>query len=128
MLYTNTLYLNYICLKTGSTHWDLGIILSIDLTWKDHYNYITAKAYKTFGLLRRTFSYTIDIATKNTLYLSLVKSQLLYNHCSPLWHPYLICDISSLERTQHQATKFILNQIMKHVLSSSAYFYKFVEI
>ena len=35
------------------------------------------------------------------------RSQLLY--CSPLWHPYLICDISALERIQRRATKFILN-------------------
>ena len=58
-------------------------------------------------MLRCTFSHTIDIASKKTLYLSLVRSQLIY--CSPLWHPYLICDISSLERIQRRATKFILN-------------------
>ena len=94
-------------IKTSSTHRDLGVILSTDLSWKNHYNHISAKAYRTLGLLRRTFSHSVDIPTKKTLYLALVRSQLLY--CSPLWHPYLICDISALERIQRRATKFILN-------------------
>ena len=80
-------------IKTSSTHHDLGVILSTDLSWKNHYNHISAKAYRTLGLLRRTFSHSVDIPTKKALYLALVRSQLLY--CSPLWHPYLICDIST---------------------------------
>ena len=58
-------------------------------------------------LLRCTFSQSINSSTKRTLYIALVRSQLLY--CSPLWHPYLIQDISVLERIQRRATKFILN-------------------
>jgi len=85
---------------SSNAHCDLGIILS---TWKDHYNHISSKAYRTLGLLRRTFSRSINISTKWTLYLALVRSQLLY--CSPLWHPSLIQDISTLERIQCQATK-----------------------
>ena len=37
----------------------------------------------------------------------MVRSQLLY--CSPLWRPYLIKDITNLERIQRRATKFIIN-------------------
>jgi len=44
---------------------------------EDNYNNITAKAYKTFGLVRHTLSHTIDIEIKITLCLTLVRSQLL---------------------------------------------------
>ena len=92
---------------SSNTHRDLGIILSTDLSWRNHYHHISSKAYRTLGLLRRTFSHSINTTTKRTLYIALVRSQLLY--CSPLWHPYLIQDISALERIQHRATKYILN-------------------
>jgi len=66
-------------------------------------------SYKTLGLLRRTFSWSINITTKRTLlnYIVLVRYQLWY--CSPLWHPYLIQEISTLERIQLRATGYILN-------------------
>ena len=41
------------------------------------------------------------------LYLSLVRSQLTY--CSQVWRPRLIKDLTSLERIQRRATRFILN-------------------
>ena len=88
-------------------HKDLGIIFTTNLTWQSHYEAITAKAYKSIGLIRRTFKNTISIQPKRTLYLTLVRSTLLY--CSPLWRPNLINDISMLERIQRRATKFILN-------------------
>ena len=48
-------------------------------------------------------------ASKKLLYISLVRSQLIY--CSQLWRPYLLKDIITLERIQRRtrATKFILN-------------------
>ena len=44
---------------------------------------------------------------KKQLYISLVRSQLLY--CSQVWRPCLIQDILLLERVQRRATKYILN-------------------
>ena len=88
-------------------HKDLGVILSSNLSWEAHYNFIAAKAYKILGLLRRTFSTFNSISCKKKLYITLVRSQLLY--CSVLWKPYLIKHIQQLERIQRRATKFILN-------------------
>ena len=44
-------------IMSSNTHCDLGIVLFMDLSWKDH------KAYKTPGLLRCTFSRSINTTT-----------------------------------------------------------------
>ena len=41
------------------------------------------------------------------MYLSLVRSQLLY--CSPVWRLHLLKDIKALEGVQRRVTKFVLN-------------------
>ena len=87
-------------------HKDLGVTFFTDLHWTDHYKTIIAKDYQTLGLLRHTFNVN-SIAAKKQLYISLVKSQLLY--CSQLWRPQLLKDIFILERIQCRATKYILN-------------------
>ena len=45
----------------------------------------------------------------------LVQSQLMYG--SQLWNPYLIKDITTLERIQRRATKFILNDYISNYKS-----------
>ena len=89
-----------------SQHKDLGVTFSTDLHWTEHYNIIIAKAYQTLGLLRRTFNVG-STAAKKQLYISLVRSQLLY--CSQLWRPQLLKDVFTLERVQRRDTKYILN-------------------
>ena len=49
----------------------------------------------------------MSISAKCSLYVSLVRSQLLY--CSVVWHPHLLVDIKCLELVQRRATKFITN-------------------
>ena len=83
---------------SSSSRKDLGIIISSDLDWSDHFQYISSQAYKTFGN---------SIHAKKLLYLSLVHPKLIY--CSCVWPPHLIKDIVSLEKVQRRATKFILN-------------------
>ena len=73
---------------------DLGIIFTPTLSWSPHIDMIVTKAYKILGLIRRTF-HTNCTSTKLKLYLSLVRSQLMY--CSQLWRPHLIKDIQLLE-------------------------------
>ena len=80
---------------------------STDLSWNKHYEYIATKAYRSLGLLRRTFGNTNSISARKLLYISLVRSQLIYG--SQLWHPHLIKDIVILESVQRRATCFILN-------------------
>ena len=85
---------------------DLGIVMSSDLTWSKHLDFIIAKSYKQLGLLRRTFGVSIGVDTKKSLYLSLVRSQLSY--ASQIWRPQLIRDIVRLEKVQRRASRFIL--------------------
>ena len=86
---------------------DLGITVSADLSWRPHYQLIISKAYKMLGLLRRVFSKSVSNSAKQSLYVLLVRPHLLY--CSPIWHPYLLADIRTLELVQRRATKFIIN-------------------
>ena len=65
------------------------------------------KVYKMLGLIRRRFSVSCPISARRKLYISLVRSQLLYY--SQIWRPSLIKHINILERIQRRATKFILN-------------------
>jgi len=64
------------------------------------------QAYKTLDLIRRTFSNSVSSSVKNKLYISLIRSQLMYY--SPVWCSHLMKDIIKLEQLQHRATKYIL--------------------
>ena len=57
------------------------------------------------GLLRRAFSSHVSVSAKRCLYVSLVRSKLLF--CS-LWHPYLLKDVKC-QLVQIRATRFIIN-------------------
>ena len=52
---TQDYYINGSKITSHASTKDLGIILSSNLDWTDHYHNITAKAYKILGLLRRCF-------------------------------------------------------------------------
>ena len=86
---------------------DLGIIFTNSLSWRKHYEMISSKAYKSLGLLCRVFKDSHCPQARKSLYISLVRSKLLY--CSTLWRPYLLKDIELIEKVQRRATKFILS-------------------
>ena len=58
-------------------------------------------------MIKRAVGYDSPDSVKRQLYLSHVWSVLEY--CSPVWSPYLVTEIASLEKVQRRATKFILN-------------------
>ena len=104
---THSYHVDNNTISLHSHHKDFGIIISSDLSWNNHYNYISSRAYKLLGLLRRSFSSINSQSGKKLLYISLIRSQLSY--CSQIWRPHLLKDIQSLEQIQRRATKFILN-------------------
>ena len=99
--------LNNCELSLSDHHKDLGVLISSDLTFSAHYDMIVRKAYRTIGLLRRTFSNRTCVKEKRLLYLTLVRSQLV--HCSSVWRPHLLKHIEFLEGVQRRATKYVLN-------------------
>ena len=53
------------------------------------------------------FNITDNRNARKQLYLTLIRSQMMYS--SQLWCPFLLKDIKILEQIQRRATKFILN-------------------
>ena len=98
---TRYFYINDSLISTKATHKDLGLIASADLSWSIHYQYLASRAYRTL-----TFKSANSIKAKRMLYLTLIRTQLLY--CSQVWRPHLIKDIVLLKKIQRRATKFIL--------------------
>ena len=94
-------------ISAQETHRDLGIIMSSDLSWREHMKSILCRAYKTLNLVQCSFSRGHSPQTKKIIYLSLIRSQLTY--CSQIWHPHLLKDRVALEKIQRRATKYVLN-------------------
>ena len=71
--FNNTSYqINSTSLPQLSQHCDLGLLLSYDLSWSNHYQQISAKAYKYFGLLIRIFKNCQSISAKKLFTLRLL--------------------------------------------------------
>ena len=56
---------------------DLGIVFTNSLTWQDHYEMVSSKAYKPLGLLRRVFKDSKCTQARKSLYITLVRLKLL---------------------------------------------------
>ena len=85
-------------LVTVSTHNDLGVLLSSNLSWLSHYDLLLKRAYTILNLIRKTFYNVNCVQTKTVLYLSLVRFHFQY--CSRLWHPHFIRDITTIKILQ----------------------------
>ena len=92
---------------TLESHNDLGVTLTNSLSWSPHIKNILSKAYRTLGMIKRAISSHSSVQIKLPLYISLVRSHLLY--CSSIWRPNLVKDSSALEHLQRRASKYILN-------------------
>ena len=102
--------INSCVIQNDSQHKDLGIIASSDLSWTNHILYIAAKDYKIIDLLRRSFRNCISVHSKKLLYISLVRSKLIYG--SQVWHPHLLKDIDAREAIQRRSTKSIVKSCL----------------
>ena len=68
---------NKTVVTTDSTK-DLGVTITQSLAWDSHYKVISSKAYKILGLIRHSFSSSGLVLSRRKLYISLVRSQVLY--------------------------------------------------
>ena len=86
----------------------LGILLSLDLSWSSHIDFICTKARKLIGLLYRRFYGNVDNHSLLELYSVLVRPHLEY--AAPIWNPHFIKDTNKLESVQRFALKMCLKQ------------------
>lgn len=84
---------------------DLGVIFDSKLTFEQHINIITTKAYRMLGFISRSLNKFSQLHTYKTLYFTYVRSILEY--CSPVWSPYYGTQIKSVEKVQRRFTRGI---------------------
>ena len=82
----------------------LGINISNNLSWSPHINTITGKANAKIGFLWRNLKHCPQ-QLREQAYIALVRSVLEYG-CA-VWDPHLRKDISSLEKVQRRAARFV---------------------
>ena len=112
--FSTSYHANSTPITSSNTHRDLGIILSSNLSWKEHYISILSKAYQTLGLLRRMFSSNLNVHAKRSIYTSLMRSQLCtapncgiptYFKISPSLNNYNVALPNLYSTTNNQTTK-----------------------
>ena len=84
---------------------DLGIYISPTLSWNHHVSAKLGKATECFHYLKRNVPFNSPVKTKLQMYISCVRSILLYNSC--IWYPNL-SKLRDLENFQKKAVKWII--------------------
>lgn len=108
---------NNCSLSRVTTHKYLGVTFDNRLSWTKHIDYITAKALKKLGYLRRTLSKApIDI--KLLMYKLLICPIIEY--ASPVWNPHNQFEINKLESVQRKAIRFICRRYDMNFSPSTA--------
>ena len=83
---------------------DLGVMINSKLDWEDHIFSLTKFGKRLTSWLLNVF-FTRDKEVMLTLFNSIVRSKLEY--CSPVWDPYKLKHINSIEQIQRSFTKKI---------------------
>ena len=94
-------------LEVSEKQKDLGVYINSTLTWSDQTHDQCMKANRMLGFLSRSAANEVDINTRRTLYIALVRSTLGY--ATQVWSPQSINLVSRIERVQRRATKFVLD-------------------
>ena len=63
--------LNDKIITAQDNHLDLGVLMSFDLSWDEHLNTISKRAYQTLGLLQQTIS-SRSVKARKLLFLTFV--------------------------------------------------------
>ena len=84
---------------------DLGVYFDREMSFNDHIDYITNKALKMLGFLKRTLRDFNDIGCFKALYFSYIRSSLEY--ACQIWSPYYKINVECLERVQKRFLRFV---------------------
>lgn len=96
-------------LNRVSTIKDLGVILDSKLSYIDHINYITGKANRTWGRIRRYSTIFSDPYVIKTLFTAFVRPLLEY--ASIIWFPFYTVHINRIETIQKRFLRFALRAL-----------------
>ena len=87
---------------------DLGVHITSDFKPSLHCAYIAAKAFQRCSLLLKALR-TLNISALCRVFHSYVRPILEYN--APVWNPWLVKDIKTLERVQRYFTRSLFKRI-----------------
>lgn len=90
--------------KEVKEHKHLGLIFSHDCSWNHHINYISLKAWKRIGSLRRN-KFILDRLTLNKLYITYIRSLLEYSNI--IWDNCSLDNKRNLESIQIEAARIV---------------------
>lgn len=120
--------INNILLNRVNTVKDLGVLIDSKLSFSDHIDAITNKAFKSLGFIMRVTQPFSDLGCLKILYYSYVRSILEY--CSPIWSPHYITYIQKLENIQSKFVKYLNYRYSRSFLdySDSCSHYKLMSL
>lgn len=101
----NAYAVNGTVIENVTTFKYLGVFLTCDLSWRTHIEYITNKALRKLGFLKRSL-YLANSDTRLHAYTTLIRSSLEY--ASIIWNPHQSNLTNLLEAVQNKAARFIL--------------------
>ncbi|XP_043481775.1 uncharacterized protein LOC122510891 isoform X1 [Leptopilina heterotoma] len=84
---------------------DLGVILQSTFDFTKHIDHVAENSLRTLGFVTRNASMFNNITAIRTLYLSLVRSPVLF--ASIAWRPYYDVHIDRLEKIQNRFLRFL---------------------
>lgn len=87
---------------------DLGVLFDPKLSFKNHCEHVTKKAYRMLGFISRSLNKFREIRTYQTLYNLYIRSNLEY--CSSIWNPHCQDGIDIIERVQKKYTRLIFRK------------------
>lgn len=90
---------------------DLGVQVTPNLKWNKQHSSLLGKASQKLGLLRRSCSFSKNLAHRKILYLSIVRSQ--FEHCSQIWRPINPTQGEKFEALQKRGVKWIFCEDFK---------------
>ncbi len=101
---------------------DLGVCMSINFRFDDHWDKILSKAAQQLGITRRTCSFVHDTRRRRALYIALIRSQ--FEHCSPIWRPTNKTAIDRFEAFQKKCIKWVISEENVNYISFGDYLKK----
>lgn len=84
---------------------DLGVIIDNKLTFTQHIDSITLRAYRMLGFVIRSGKSFWNINTLIRLYLTLIRPILEY--CSAIWSPHFDIHVNRIEKIQKKFLKYL---------------------